>query len=511
MQHPCDLIYSPKDLVFEDYEGDDGPGDHRIEGACSLFSVELLRSELRPHASAICDSKHPDEGTTQLLMLIFYVIDNISLCNIVTGNSEDADPNEKPFFNHPTRGKLPRVDVFYEHMFHDDFSFSVGLRYTFVVYDPTVDIAIGISEVIKRNQRDRAALMQKAARSERRNIDGEIVAHPPWEAHKNFFSVHDVAQLIDRQKSNGLPEIVDDERNTLGLELYDVLNPANPMVSLGYLARYSPSDLRSNHNVDPATGLHSLSWPLPWNRNVVHIANKFYDPEIAFSLPFASIWTDTPRLLHPQSDRLEATVRLRKRKDFQYKESTDLEHLKKEVEIMWKCNTGDKEYLRSQCENKFWQVINSGASRLPMVVKKIIRGACEDESKYGSVTTRIPPIPTQPAGLDTFGRWLIQKFNNIQDCGGIVAHLAHFFRMDLVAYCALRRGRKLIAPVLISRGIRGSGKSEQREQCICRHRNAKRAGYKSAKSLYVSDRDALNEEYFPMVSFIFLFIFKRFA
>lgn len=484
-------VYGSRDIL---YEGREDRGRRiTVEGAHALFFVDVPKSALRPHAKAICDAKDPDSSDIQLLLLFMHLVHNIGLC-FVDGPKEEATA----YFEHATHGKMRRIDVYYEHLIHPAHNFSVGLRYTFVVNDPLVDMAVGIAEIIRRNVKANAQLAEKKNRGMRKqDVDDE--PEPPWKSYLCYTSLHDVAQAIDFQLRHG-PDCIDAEDELLALELHDRNNPANPAQALSYARRYTPGGaFVCKYFTDEATGHHSLIFDSPYSRNVVHVAHRFSAPEIFFALPFCSVWIGTPRQEPDPMERLEATVRLRKRTEFQWKEFTDTEHLQREVAQYVEGRDLD-DALRRECEDKFFEVMSSRASRLPLVVKTVLAGVDEDGD------ARTDPTPTHSTGvpltgIDDFGRWLIAKFDAIYASGGIVAHLRHFLRLDIVAFSALRRARNMLAPFIISRGIAGSGKSMQREQCLKRHRNGKRCGHMSGKSRFVHDRDREQEIYFPLDGF----------
>ena len=513
---PADAVYSPDDVAF--VAGGAGGGADAahvrrgIEGAHALFAVEIGRLALRPHAAAICDAKEPADGDVRLLLLLMHLVDKVGLNVATPGPSDD----HSPYFEH--MGELVRrIDVFCEHVVDEAGGFVVGLRYTFAVMDPTLDIAAGIEATIALNR-------QRVAEEEKRgkrthgggggggdDDAGDPWTTSPWKAHLSYLSVHDVAQSVDGQLAAALGPAyrycIDREADVVGRPLRDRLNPANPQVALGYRARYGAGRhggaalrLRARHAVSDITGLHSLHWDAPFHLQVAHIAAKFSNPEVFFALPFHTPWK-AGRVAATPGARLAATALLRKRTLWEYKEYTDLEHLTREMGERWQRLAGaaadaaprDRDALRRECEGTLAAVLRSRASRLPAVVKAIM-GHVEANPGLAAAP---PPVPPEPQGLDAFGRWLIAKVEAVRSDGGIVAHLRNFMRSDLVAFAALRRDRNLLCPVMLSRGIRGSGKSEQSQQCLGRHVNGRRAGYTSAKSLYVHDRDREKEEYFP--------------
>ena len=496
-----DVVYGPADLGY----GSDGAARviEGARGAHALFCVEIKRSELRPHAKAICDAKDPESPSVQLLMLLMHVTNKVGLCNVEGAKEhEGAEDDVSAYFKHETQGFKRRIDVFYEHVIHAQQPQPIAVRYTFVVNDPTVNVAMGIAEVMARNLKA-ARLRDKCTKA--RRPDDVDEKPPPWHAYRHFTSVHDLAQVIDAQLREQAC-CIDNEALLLGTELNDHDNPANVHQVLGYKARFGPhgTGIAAQYSTEVATGYHNLRWHPPYSRNVCHVPHKFTDPEIFFALPFCSVWLGGVREAPDPVARLAATARLRKRAEWLWKEFTDLEHLKTELEQQlandehFAAHNQLDERLRRACERKFWEVIDSGASRMPLVVKTILDGAAAD----GDEGVLSAPPPTQVAGtslrgLSRFGRWLAGKFDDIYACGGIVAHLREFMRIDLVAYAALRRERNVLAPFIISRGIRGSGKSMHRETCLRRHRNGKRCGYQSAKSRFVHDRDRENEVYFP--------------
>ena len=511
---PADVVYAPSDAIFADSPTMGSRSGNLVRAgvtsAHALFAVEIPRCAMRPHSTAICDAKSPEDGDVRLLLALMHLVHNVGLCN-----TAGPSPDNSPYFDKADGRLERRVAVFCEHVLDPDHGYAKKLRYIFAVNDPSVDLACGFMALIAANQARRAEEEKAAARrggaGRRGGGDDADEEAPPWKCHTGFYSVHDVAQLVDVQlaaaaEERGAPYAysIDNEQRVLGLPLNDRDNPANVQVVLGFTSRYAGAgalQLRGEHVVSEITGLHSLRWPHPYDKQVAFIASKWCNPETFFALPFHSVWRGMGgRKPVPAAVRLAATTHLRKRTMWSWKEFTDLEHMQKEVQEKWqkldRNDTRAVDALRRECEFMLGNILRSRASRLPLVVKTIAQNAEKEVLESGEVT-RPDAVPSEPAGLSHFGRWLVERFTAIKRDGNIVAHLRNFFRSDLVAFAALRRDRNLLCPVVLSRGIRGSGKSKQSQEVLKRHVNAKRAGYSSAKSMYVHDRDRNTEEYFP--------------